>query len=293
MKPFTIFLATTTLTMSMLPAFAQTGGGGRRMVTLRLADAGKVASAAMDAIRRKSGTGAVAVVDAGGNLICLERADNTPPASANIALGKAHTAAAFKRPTRDLEEKGKGRHAPTLGLKDYSPVRGGVPIVMDGQVVGAVGVGGAATADLDQAIAVESAHALEGGAAAGSARELPVTYFDKETVAAAFAKAAILFAGTDRNYTVMTGNRDKQGIAEIHTRNTDVFYVTEGTATFVTGGAVPDAKNFAPDELRGSRIVGGQPRTLTKGDVIIIPAGIPHWFESVTPPFSYFVVKVR
>lgn len=290
MKPFTIFLAA--LTMPLLPAFAQTGGGGRR--TLTLERAGRVASAAMEAIRRRSGTGAVAVVDAGGNLVCLERADNTLPAGANLALGKAHTAAAFKRPTRDLERKSKGARVPTLGLKDYSPVRGGAPILMNGQVVGAVGVSGSASTDMDQEIATLSAHALEAGVASKTpATGLQVIHFDKDTVAASFANGSILFDGAGRNFTILTGKREKQGTAEIHTLDTDVFYVTEGTATFVSGGSVPDAKNISANELRGSGIRGGEARKLTKGDVIIIPAGVPHWFERVTPPFSYFVVKVR
>jgi quercetin dioxygenase-like cupin family protein len=54
-----------------------------------------------------------------------------------------------------------------------------------------------------------------------------------------------------------------------------------------------DLKNTAPDEFRGQSISGGDTRQLKKGDVIIIPAGVPHWFKEVTNPFLYYVVKVR
>ena len=80
---------------------------------------------------------------------------------------------------------------------------------------------------------------------------------------------------------VHTSRRDKPGLAEIHTLDTDIIYVMEGKATFVTGGTVADAKEIAPDELRGSRIEGGVTRQLSKGQVIIVPNNTPHWFKEV------------
>jgi hypothetical protein len=67
----------------------------------------------------------------------------------------------------------------------------------------------------------------------------------------------------------------------------------EGSATFVTGGSVPDAKATEPNELRGSAIVGGESRRIVKGDVIVVPAGVPHMFRDVQALLNYYVVKVR
>ena len=67
----------------------------------------------------------------------------------------------------------------------------------------------------------------------------------------------------------------------------------QGSATVVTGGEAVDAKNIAPDELRGRSIRDGQTRQIAKGDVVIVPHGVPHQFLEVTNPFLYYVVKVR
>jgi len=67
----------------------------------------------------------------------------------------------------------------------------------------------------------------------------------------------------------------------------------DGTATFVTGGTAVDAKLVAPEEIRGKAIAGGQSYNLVKGDVIVVPNGVPHWFQEVQAPFIYYVVKVR
>jgi len=127
--------------------------------------------------------------------------------------------------------------------------------------------------------------------AEGAAPE--VTYFDSATVSSAFQKGAVLFDGEGRNYMVHASRREAPGMAEVHTKDADVIYVLEGTATLVTGGTAVELKNTAPDEFRGKSIDGGETRQLNKGDVIIIPAGVPHWFKEVTNPFLYYVVKVR
>jgi glc operon protein GlcG len=93
-------------------------------------------------------------------------------------------------------------------------------------------------------------------------------------------------------YKVMQGMRDKTGEAEVHARDTDVFYVISGRATFVTGGAIADAKETAPGETRGPAIQGGESRTIASGDVVVVPAGTPHWFKAVDGRIDYFVTKV-
>jgi mannose-6-phosphate isomerase-like protein (cupin superfamily) len=122
-----------------------------------------------------------------------------------------------------------------------------------------------------------------------------VTYFDHEKVDAAFARNAPLFGGESglAKYKVLTARRDHPGEVEIHNLDTDIIYVLSGTATFVTGGTPVAAKTTAPDEIRGQAIQGGDSHRLSKGDVIIVPAGVPHWFQEVKAPFLYFVVKVH
>ncbi|MDQ2855412.1 MAG: hypothetical protein M3R68_03725 [Acidobacteriota bacterium] len=92
---------------------------------------------------------------------------------------------------------------------------------------------------------------------------------------------------------VNTSRRDQPGQAEIHTLDTDIIYVVDGSATFVTGGAAVESKEIAPNEIRGSRIDGGDTRQLVKGDVIIVPNGVPHWFKEVGGAFLYYTIKVR
>ncbi|HZR27842.1 MAG TPA: cupin domain-containing protein [Terriglobales bacterium] len=122
-----------------------------------------------------------------------------------------------------------------------------------------------------------------------------VRYFSSSEVKAGFDKASTFVPGDGRNYKVIAGRHDTPGKAELHTRDTDVFYIVDGTATFVTGGKIVDAKITAPEEVRGSAIDGGEAHLLNKGDIIVIPPGTPHWFKTVqTPPtFLYFVVKIR
>lgn len=71
------------------------------------------------------------------------------------------------------------------------------------------------------------------------------------------------------------------------------FYIVQGSATFVTGGHMINPRQIAPGELRGSGVKGGNTWKLSTGDVIVIPAGTPHWFKQVASTTLYFVVKVR
>jgi gluconolactonase len=125
--------------------------------------------------------------------------------------------------------------------------------------------------------------------AALAAADMAVTHISGEQTRAAFARGMPLVE-TD-SYKIHASRRDAAGAAEIHTRDTDIIYVLEGTATLVTGGHVPDAQFTADFELRGARIIGGQGRPLAKGDVIVVPQGVPHWFMRVSAPFLYYVVK--
>jgi mannose-6-phosphate isomerase-like protein (cupin superfamily) len=158
---------------------------------------------------------------------------------------------------------------------------------VDGEVIGGVGVSGAASAQQDEELAIAGANAAK-----GFLRPANVTYFDKDKVRESFAKGSVLFDASDK-YMVHTSRRDKAGMAEVHTKDADIIYVQEGTATFVTGGAVVDPKNIAADEIRGSQINGGETRQISKGDVIIVPAGTPHWFKEIPAPMTYYVVKAR
>ena len=247
--------------------------------------AGRVIRGAVAEAHRLKTTGVIAVVDDGGNLMALERLDGAFAAGANISIGKARTAAQFQKPTRVFEETiGKGRTA-MVALNDFTPLQGGVPLVVDGKVIGAIGVSGAASADQDEQLAMA-------GAAVLSAQPAPVSYFHAPEVMAAFAKGSVLFDHSDK-YMVHASRREKPGQAEIHTQDADIVYVLDGTAILITGGTPVNVKETAADELRGDSIQGGERRQLVKGDVIIIPAGMPHWFKETTNPFLYYVVKAR
>lgn len=133
---------------------------------LNLEGAKKVIAAAVAEARNKNAPGgAIAVVDDGGNLVAVERLDNTFAAGANISIGKARTAALFKHPTKFFEDViNKGRTAMTA-LNDFTPLQGGIPLVVDGQIIGAVGVSGAASAEQDEELAIAGANALATGSA--------------------------------------------------------------------------------------------------------------------------------
>ena len=99
---------------------------------------------------------AIAVVDAGGNLIYLERLDNTFPAASEVAIKKANTAATFKAPSSKLENSINGGR-PALITVGHTFLQGGIPIIVDGQVVGAIGVSGSASAQQDEDMAIAGA----------------------------------------------------------------------------------------------------------------------------------------
>ncbi len=253
--------------------------------TLNSDGAEKVIAAAVAMAKKLSTTGVIAVVDDGGNLMAVHRIDGTFGAGANISIGKARTAALFQKPTHAFEDIiAKGRTA-MVALNDFTPLQGGVPIVVDGQIVGAVGVSGAASAAQDEELAMA-------GAAAFTKPAPAVSFFDASKVGMAFDKGSVLFDMGER-YMVHASRREKPGMVEIHEDDADIVHVLDGAATLITGGKAIDLKVTGAGELRGASIEGGETRQLKKGDVIIIPAGVPHWFKEVSAPFLYYVVKVR
>jgi glc operon protein GlcG len=144
--------------VALLPALASAQIVERR--TLNLEGAKAVAAAAAEEARKGGAGGAIAVVDAGGNLLYLERLDHTFAAAANISIGKARSAAQFERETRVFEDAIKNGRTSLVANPELLPLQGGVPILSDGQVVGAVGVAGAMSAQQDEDIAKVAAQAL-------------------------------------------------------------------------------------------------------------------------------------
>jgi len=128
---------------------------------LTLEGAKQVAEAAMKYAKDNGAMPSIAIVDDGGNLLHFARPEASFAAGANVSIGKARTSAIFKKPTKDFEDTiNKGRFTMTA-LPDFTPLQGGVPIVHDGQVIGAVGVSGAKSAQQDEEVAKAGAAALE------------------------------------------------------------------------------------------------------------------------------------
>jgi glc operon protein GlcG len=117
-----------------------------------------------------------------------------------------------------------------------------------------------------------------------------VTRLPAADVKAAFAAGRPLLETAA--YKIHASRRVEPGQAEVHTRDTDVIYVLEGSATLVTGGRVSAGREVAPDEIRGDAIDGGDAQELAPGDVVVVPNGTPHWFRAVQGPLLYYVVKV-
>ena len=112
-----------------------------------------------------------AVVDAGGELVYLWRPDAAQVASVEVSIDKARTAAIYRRPSKDFEDQASGGRPSALHLARAVPLQGGMPIVHDGEVIGAIGVSGASSADEDQELAEIGAAAAERAAAVEQRRE--------------------------------------------------------------------------------------------------------------------------
>lgn len=95
------------------------------------------------------------------------------------------------------------------------------------------------------------------------------------------------------NHYSMLAYREATGSSELHEHEADIFVVENGDATLVTGGKVVNPKTVKPGEIRGSSITGGERHALSTGDIVHIPAGVPHQvLLEKGKPFTYFVVKV-
>jgi uncharacterized protein GlcG (DUF336 family)/mannose-6-phosphate isomerase-like protein (cupin superfamily) len=229
----------------------------------------------------------VAVVDAGGDLVYLLRPDGAQVASTNVSVDKARTAAIYRRPSKDFEDQASNGRPSALHLARAVPLQGGMPIVHDGEVAGAIGVSGASSADEDQELATIGASALDqqrNGSANGAA------FFPGDAVKAKFETGGLLLDTV--GYKIDAGRREAPGEVEYHEHTVDVMHVLAGTATVVTGGEMIEPRVLEPGEIRAAGVAGGTPHQLAEGDVLAIPNGVPHQFVEVSQPFLYFVVKV-
>jgi glc operon protein GlcG len=153
-KLFTCLLASVAM-MAASQASAQTIA--TRNISLEAAKA-VVFEAVKYARANNAPGGAIAVVDNGGNLVYLERLDGTFPAAAEVSIKKANTAALFKAPSAKLENSINGGRQALITV-GHTFLQGGIPIIVDGQVIGAIGVSGAASAQQDEEIAIAGSKA--------------------------------------------------------------------------------------------------------------------------------------
>jgi len=129
----------------------------------------------------------------------------------------------------------------------------------------------------------------------------PVKIYPKSVVDGQFENnKLILEPGHNGQFFVETSRRLKDGEAELHEDETDVFYVVKGSSTLVYGGKMTDpgttmvnGNSLPPGQIHGKTIIGGTSAKLNAGDFVVIPSGQPHMFTEVQPPFWYLVVKVR
>lgn len=120
---------------------------------------------------------------------------------------------------------------------------------------------------------------------------------DLAAISRKLAQKGVPFASEDlarysNHYTMLAG-RDGTGSAEVHQHEADIFVIERGQGTLVTGGKLVNGRMQKPGELRGSSIEGGERHALAAGDIVHIPAGVPHQLLlEKGKPFTYFVVKV-
>jgi uncharacterized protein GlcG (DUF336 family) len=231
----------------------------------------------------------ISAVDADGALMYLVRPDAAQVASVEVTTDKARTAAIYRRPSKDFEDQASGGRPSALHLARAVPLQGGMPILYEGQVVGAVGVSGATSADEDQELAQIGANVLE--AASQNGRSNGAAFFPNEAVRAKFETGGLLL--DSGAFKIDAGRRDAPGEVEYHERSVDVMRVVEGKATVLTGGEMVGAREVGPGEIRADAVEGGTKHELSEGDVLAIPNGVPHQFVDVSDPFLYFVVKVE
>ncbi len=127
---------------------------------ITLDDAKKAMVAAEAEARKNNWNVAIAILDAGGHLIFFQRMDDTQIGSVNIAMGKARTAVNFKRPTKAMEDIVAGGRMAFLAVEGITPVQGGLPVVVDGKVIGSVGVSGVQSSQ-DEQVAQAAVNVLQ------------------------------------------------------------------------------------------------------------------------------------
>jgi glc operon protein GlcG len=256
---------------------------------LTYAGARLVAEAANGVASARGVAPVVTVVDAGGDLMYIARPDAAQVASVGVSTDKARTAAIYRRPSKDFEDQAAGGRPSALHLAGAVPLQGGMPLEIEGRVVGAVGVSGASSADEDQELAVLAQQSL--GAALAAERATEAVMFPRQAVREKFKTGGLLL--DEPGYKVDAGRREHPGEVEYHERVADIMHVVEGRATVVTGGALLEPRDVAPGELRARAIDGGTSHELAEGDVLVVPPGVPHQFVDVSDPFLYFVAKVE
>lgn len=133
--------------------------------------------------------------------------------------------------------------------------------------------------------------AVLGSAVVLTAADDAVAYVPRDKAAPfMMVKGGTMIPGSD--FEVQGTHREKPGNIEVHVKERDVFYVVDGEATVVAGGKLVNARETRAGQMTGTSIEGGETYRLSKGDVMTIPAGVPHWFKE-TSGISYFVVKVK
>jgi glc operon protein GlcG len=122
----------------------------------------RFAAEAVGAVAEERGVApVVSVVDAGGELVYLLRPDAAQVASVNVTTDKARTAAIYRRPSKEFEDQASGGRPSAMHLARAVPLQGGIPIELDGHVIGAIGVSGATSADEDNELAGIGAQAID------------------------------------------------------------------------------------------------------------------------------------
>jgi glc operon protein GlcG len=152
MKPLVFLSVMLSLAVGTIPVQAQLV----EKTALTLDGAKKVAAAAEQKARAEGARVVIAVVDEGGSLLLLERLDDTQVASVNVGIDKARTAAIYRRPSKVFEEQVKNGRVSALALHGAVALQGGIPIIIEGKVIGAIGVSGETPAQ-DEEIAIAGA----------------------------------------------------------------------------------------------------------------------------------------
>jgi uncharacterized protein GlcG (DUF336 family) len=132
--------------------------GTSKYITLQAAQ--KMVAAGEAEARRNNWNVAIAIVDASANLIMFQKMDETQPGSIAVAMGKAKTAANFKRPTKAIEDMIAAGKSAFLAVDGVTPLQGGLPVIIEGKVIGAVGVSGVTSAQDEQVAAAAIAALL-------------------------------------------------------------------------------------------------------------------------------------